>query len=499
MISGFEAIEVDHQRQEHTAENAGLDVDQGTGEGAQQDDRLGLAGLPDVADLVEVDESPGDQKEDAGHGRIGQVGGQRAHGDEQEQQQQGGEVGRQRGFRAGLEVHAAAVERAGRGVPGEKTADDIGQPLADEFLVAVDELLGAHGNGPADGHGLGQPQHGDDQGRANCELQGGERQVRVGQGRQTGRKGPHCADPGDTRAQPDIEQTGHQAADDHGHNHERDLGPAALGENTRGQGHQADTEDRPVDTADLQEQLAEDLHQRGAAHDLDAEKVADLAGHDQQGRARGKADDHAVRDEIDQGAHARQSQRQLEHPGEEGQGQDHADVLGRTRFVLRCQHGEDRHRDGRGRAAHQVQAGTEQGGDDGRHHGRIQAVFRRQPGNGGKGHALRQHHQRPGRSGHEVVAQGVPVDHRPPAQEGKEGAYVEGWKVHGLHLFRKRLFQTDRRVRARARASCKTPLPRPIGNQQEFVSLQLALLRCRNLNAGRIGPATCRAASAATG
>ena len=64
-----------------------------------------------------------------------------------------------------------------------------------------------------------------------------------------------------------------------------------------------------MEGADLQVELVEDLMHRSATHHLNAEKIADLAGSDEQGRPGGEADHHAMGDEIDQGAHAGEAKR----------------------------------------------------------------------------------------------------------------------------------------------------------------------------------------------
>jgi len=58
---------------------------------------------------------------------------------------------------AGFVVDAAAVERARRRIRGAERADDVGQALADEPLVAVDALPGLDGEGPGHGHRPGPP------------------------------------------------------------------------------------------------------------------------------------------------------------------------------------------------------------------------------------------------------------------------------------------------------------------------------------------------------
>jgi hypothetical protein len=111
---------------------------------------------------------------------------------------------------------------------------------------------------------------------------------------------------------------------------------------------------------------------------------------------------------------------QLEQAGQEGERQHHADVFRRARLGVGRHGGE--HHDGnrRGGAGHQVPGGTEQGGDDGGHHGRVDAVFRRQAGDGGEGHRLGQDDQGAGDAGDAVVLEGVAVDPVPPFQEGQE-------------------------------------------------------------------------------
>ena len=95
------------------------------------------------------------------------------------------------------------------------------------------------------------------------------------------------------------------------------------------------------------------------------------------------------------------------------------DVLRRAGFGLVRERGEDGDRDRGGRAGNEVPAGAEQRGDDRRHHGGVEAVLRRQAGDGGEGDALRQDDQRAGEAGDQVVAQCLPTYQRPPLKEGK--------------------------------------------------------------------------------
>ena len=87
-----------------------------------------------------------------------------------------------------------------------------------------------------------------------------------------------------------------------------------------------------------------------------------------------------------------------------------------------------KHDDGdrRRRPRHQMPGRTPHGGHDGRQHRRIQAIFRRHAGNGGKRHRLRHQHQAAGQSGDRIGAQGDPVHHVPPAQEWKAAGAARG-------------------------------------------------------------------------
>jgi hypothetical protein len=107
-----------------------------------EDGRFLPAGLPDRPDVVEIDQAPGDQEQDAGHRRMGQVGRQRRDREQDQDQEDRGKNSGQRRACAGFVIHARAVEGARRGIAGKEGAGDVRQPLADEFLVAVDALLG---------------------------------------------------------------------------------------------------------------------------------------------------------------------------------------------------------------------------------------------------------------------------------------------------------------------------------------------------------------------
>ena len=141
-------------------------------------------------------------------------------------------------LRAGSVVHAATVEGAGGGVTGEKAANEVGQSLADEFLVAVDALLGFGGDGAGNGYRFGQCQHGDHQCREQHLVDGGVGKIRQGQRRQMGRQGADCFDLGDFDAEFHVDEKSHDTAHHHGDDHVGQLGDEFLGQNA---GHQVTT------------------------------------------------------------------------------------------------------------------------------------------------------------------------------------------------------------------------------------------------------------------
>ena len=138
------AAEIDHQRQDDADDDGLLQLDGQSGdEGGQQDGRLGAAGAGDLLDVVKVDEPPGHQEQDAGHGRVGQPGRQGGDQQDDQGQQEGGEDRGQGRLGPGGVIETRAVEGAGGDIAGEEAADQVGQPLADEFLVAIQMLAGA--------------------------------------------------------------------------------------------------------------------------------------------------------------------------------------------------------------------------------------------------------------------------------------------------------------------------------------------------------------------
>jgi hypothetical protein len=221
--------------------------------------------------------------------------------------------------RARFVIDAAAVERTARRERREKAAEQIRQALSDELLVAVDALFGARRDGPRYRHRLGQRQHGDDQGRHGHLAQGAQGKIRHRQRRQTRRQSADSLDAGDLLADDVVEQRRNQAADDHRRDHVGKFRDVAFRQETGDQRHRTDRSDIRVDLADLQPELMQDFIERHAARDGQTEETFDLAGGDEHGGPGRKADNHGMRDEVDQGSHVRQAKNELIQADQKGQ------------------------------------------------------------------------------------------------------------------------------------------------------------------------------------
>ena len=159
---------------------------QGDQEGGRGDQAVGPARLPDVAEGARGEQADHGQQDDHRQHRLGQVvdvGGeeQQGEGDEHAVEHHG-----HAGLGAGLEVDGRTGERARGRVGPEKGAADVGQPLADQFLVGVDALPDLAGHGLGHGDGLHEAHQGDDQGGAQQLQDAVETEAGQTEGRQPG-------------------------------------------------------------------------------------------------------------------------------------------------------------------------------------------------------------------------------------------------------------------------------------------------------------------------
>ena len=227
------ALQVEHERDEHPGEDALLEVDEGAEEGDEEDQPLARVATQDRADVVPVDQAPRDDEEDRRHRGHREVGRERGHEQEDEEEEPRGE-GRGEGCAgAGGVVDAGAVERAARGVRREEAAGDVGQPLADELLVAVDPLPGLQPDRPRDGHRLGEREQRDDEGGEDRRAQRLGRQVGHRQRGQRRGERPDGADDVLLLRHPLVDEERDDATGHHREDHVRQLRGQPLGDQAR--------------------------------------------------------------------------------------------------------------------------------------------------------------------------------------------------------------------------------------------------------------------------
>ena len=339
--------------------------------------------------MMKIDQSPSHQEQDACHRGSRQIRSQWCDQEKDQQQEDRCIHRRHRCARACCVVHAAAIERTAGGVTGEEATDQIRHALPDEFLIAIDALFRLHRNGTRDRHCLGQRQHSDHQGREHHLVQRRVGKIRYDERRQVRRECSHRLDHRRLDTDFQIDHIGHHTPHHHRHDHIGQLGNEPLGQNAHRQRDHPDKRDIKIDVAELRDGLFDHYMERCTTRDIDTEEVLHLASRDQQGGARCETDDHGMRDEVDQHSHACQPQDQLEHAHQKGQRQHHADEFRRAGIGQRTHGGEYGDGDSSSRPRDQMPTRPEQRGDDCRQHSRIQAVFRRHAGDGGKCDPLR--------------------------------------------------------------------------------------------------------------
>src|SRR6266571_7066344 len=179
------AVEVEHEGSQHSDEDRELEIEQERREeGYGEHGALAAARGEDLADAVKIDQVPGDKEQHAGHDRDRQIGGERRDGNEHQDQPQRGEYRRHRRLRARVVVDAAAVGRGARGKSREESRGDVGEALADEFLVVVEPLTGLERDRMRDRGRLSERDERHGYRASQKALQRAGREVREGQRRQ---------------------------------------------------------------------------------------------------------------------------------------------------------------------------------------------------------------------------------------------------------------------------------------------------------------------------
>ncbi|MCY1176388.1 hypothetical protein D9M73_166560 [compost metagenome] len=126
----------------------------------------------------------------------------------------------------------------------------------------------------------------------------------------------------------------------------------------------------------MAQQRDETIQRGGLAGQVQPQQVRQLTDGNHHGSAKGEAEYHRVRDEIHQCAKSQQTQQPLKDAGQEGEQQDHGDVVLRRRNGQRTDAGVQDNRDGRCRTADQMPRRTPEAGDQHRDDCGVQAVFR---------------------------------------------------------------------------------------------------------------------------
>ena len=153
-----------------------------------------------------------------------------------------------------------------------------------------------------------------------------------------------------------IQDRCYHAANHHGDDHVGQLAQITFGEDAGDQRDDAYAQHPGLDVLNVRAELDQHLMKMGAARHVEAEEVLDLAGGDENRRTCGEADDDGVRDEVDQCAEPRQTHRQLNQAGQQGECKHQADELRTARFGQRADRGKHHDRDCGCRARHQVPA-----------------------------------------------------------------------------------------------------------------------------------------------
>jgi hypothetical protein len=163
-----------------------------------------------------------------------------------------------------------------------------------------------------------------------------------------------------------------------------------------------------------------DVGEEGVAAPLgDAEQEVELRQRDDDRRGVHEAQDHRVRDEVDDGAEPERAERELDGADHQRQQQRQLDVLVGERHRQRRQRRRRHQRDDGHRAGGELARRTPERTQDRRHEGDVQPEVHRQPRQLRIGHGLGHQHQRAGDAGDDVAAQHDRGDREP----GEKGEY----------------------------------------------------------------------------
>ena len=386
--------------QQHTCVNGEFDAQKEGGEERDHQHGRIVPGSPDGACNVSfADHVEGHHDEHAGQSGYGQLGRQwrRQHncggyGD-------GGNDAAYRSFGAGPEVDRRAGERPAAGISAEQGGADIGQSLADKFLVQVDPLACLLGDGFGDGHCFDQAEDGDRQ-RPRRQLADVGQGIRRGclERRQVPRDRAHHRNTAVIQV-----HEGHQRPDqDHGHEGPRPGRPVFAHCCHHQDGDQSQGQGNGFGLVQTGERAQQGVMESSGIVEPDTQQAGKLLESDQGGRAGGKSDQNGMGNKVEQRAEPGKAHGHLDTAHQQRQDASQFQIGDTLRWGQGTENTEDHEGNGGGGAGDQVGRAAPQAGDDGGHDGGVKAVLNGQPGNQGIGHGLGYGHNGHGQTGQQV-------------------------------------------------------------------------------------------------
>ncbi|CPQ89308.1 Uncharacterised protein [Bordetella pertussis] len=358
----------------------------GQHEGDQQDGDVGARRALDHPDEVRrVAHVPGHHEQDGGQRGQRHVFGQRR---QQQHHQQQGDAMHDPGQRAGAavaDVGGRARDGAGGGKAAEQRRDDIGQALADQFLVGI-----VAGAGHAVGHhgrqqGFDGAQHGDGESRADQFDDARHGDLGPLPAGQALRNAAESAAYGGyaVQAQRGLQRGGHHERHQRT-GHAAQVGQAVVQQQQR-QRQRGQCGGGQVQLRQAVHELPQFFMEVRAGRGGQAEEILPLAYPDDDADPGGEAHDDRRWDVLDDGPQPGRAQRQQDAAGHQG-GQ-----LQARHAMLGGDAGQDDD-EGAGGAGNLYAAAAAQRDQQARHDGGVQALFGFGAAGDGKGHGQRQRH-----------------------------------------------------------------------------------------------------------
>ena len=355
--------------------------------GEHQQDHVRSAGAEEPRPERKFGHVPADRQQDAGQRGQRDKFHQRGQDEQDGQHRRGVDEARDRALRAGAGVGAGTGDHAGDRQAHEAGRGDVGDALGGQLGVGVMTVAGhAVGDDGAE-QGFDADQQGDAEGQRQHVPGLGEPGGTIGQAVAPVRQAEARADLLELRADRrdgrigDAEQ-GHddrpdEDRDQGARNLERDLAQS----DDHGEGPDRDREGAERGKAEVMDDIGETSDEGGDGRRGvgDAESGVELGAADDERDAGREADDHRVRDEADILAEAQGAE-----------GEEHHACHQRREGEAEVAVGDDRGGadadEGAGRAGDLHAGAAEQGDDDAADDGRVEPLFRADPGGDRQAH-----------------------------------------------------------------------------------------------------------------